>query len=295
MNQSLLLTSKHNLFKIKTKEGQKMSNFEDMFERQDYGKIKETIIEFIRKHVPEDKSVIIGLSGGIDSSLSASLAVDALGAERVIVLTLNNIRYSKEHLAISRRFAEKNNIRMIEMGTDQIREAAIKQTGVDITNIPKISSMDARITDLVIRTLADKEGAIYLGTINGSERITGWYPKGSLFGDYDPIGGLLKSQIKNLAKLQGLPSEIVETISGDSSRICSGCGVLPEFKGIPYDILDVILFWYETEHMLSIIQKLYDHEIPWEMFVTVYNRIIQVKHKQTVFSPFPLINKNANA
>lgn len=260
-----------------------------IFTEMDYDKIHATVIDFIKDKVG-DKSVIIGLSGGIDSALTCSLAIDALGRDNVEVLIIKNIRYSDENLSIARDFAEKMELNIIEINSDKIRKEFLSRVELNNENVVQIASMDARITDLLIRTMSSKMDKIYLGTINGTERITGWYPKGSLFGDFCPIGGLIKHQVQNLARFQRLPEGIIDSVSGDASKVCSGCGELPEFKGIPYDVLDTILYTYETEKPENCQKKLVDLGISQKNIKIVYNRIELAMNKSDVFSPYPRIN-----
>lgn len=262
---------------------------EEIFKEMDYRNIHSVVVEFIKDKVA-DKSVIIGLSGGIDSALTCSLAIDALGKERVKVLVVKNIRYSDQNLSIAKAFAHNMGISIIEIDSNNIREQFLSRVEFDKENIRQIASLDARITDLLIRSVASKENRIYLGTINGTERLTGWYPKGSLFGDFCPIGGLIKHQVQQLARFQNLPDGIIDSVSGDASRVCSGCGELPEFKGISYDVLDIILYMHETERPEDYVRKLSSLGISQDEIKVVLNRIVVAKNKSEVFCPYPKIN-----
>lgn len=246
--------------------------------------IKQTLTQFIKEQAGSS-GVLIGLSGGIDSTLTCSLAVEALGRERVTVLIINNIRYPKEHLASALKFAKNLGIEIILIDTDKARKAILEGLTLNSTDTRLVSSLDARLTDLILRTTAQTRGLIYLGSINGTERLTGWYPKGSLFGDYCPIGGLLKSQVQDLARYMNLPAEIVNTVSEDASRICSGCGLLEEFSGIPYKQLDVVLLGLEIGDGFR------NANVPAEVVTRVMKRVENVRHKQGGFPLFPVINR----
>jgi len=266
-----------------------MPDRESIFSKMNYAEIQHKILSFI-KETTSDLPVIIGLSGGIDSTITCDLAIKAKGANKVKVLIIKNSRYPLKDLEISRKYAIDNNLEKIEIDTEKIREYALRETKLDLSDINRVSSLDARITDVIIRTFSGLENRIYLGTINGTERLTGWYPKGSLYGDFCPIGGLLKSQVKYLAIYLDLPQSIIATIGDDASKICSGCGELPEFKEIPYDILDLVLYFYETEKTQNIYQKFKNFNIPEEMYKKILKRIGSVKHKEDIFCPYPKIN-----
>lgn len=253
-----------------------------------YKEIKESILEFIKSSVG-DKNVLIGLSGGIDSSITCALAVEALGPKRVKVVIVKNSRYPLENLNIARDYAKSLGISIQEIDSTGLRKEALNILQVDEKNVIESSTIDARICDFIIKTVASKNNLIYLGTINGTERLTGWYPKGNLVGDICPIGGLLKEQEKYLAKEMDL-SYLIETISDDASRVCSGCGELLEFKGIPYDLLDSILYVYETSPEVDLFNRISKLGVKKEMFDVILNRIKTNKHKDDVFPNYPRIN-----
>ncbi len=260
-----------------------------MFGQVNYDEVHSLIISFISKKVGS-KSVVIGLSGGIDSSITCSLAVDALGNNKVKVLIIKNIRYSDENLSIARNFANREGVEIIEIDSNEIRNQFLSRIELQENDVRQTSSLDARITDLLIRTVSSKEERIYLGTINGTERLTGWYPKGALFGDVCPIAGLLKRQVQELARFKKLPEGIIESVSEDASKVCSGCGELPEFKGIPYDVLDAVLYVWETEKTIDFYKKIDGLGISRNHVRIILDRIESVNNKQEIFSPYPRIN-----
>lgn len=256
--------------------------------KTNYEKIKDRIIQYIRDFV-KDRSVIVGLSGGIDSSIVCALAVEALGKDKVKAIIVKNSRYSAQNLQISRDYALKLGIQIQEVDSTVLRNEAIKTMNINEKDIIQTSTMDARICDIIIKTYAGIEDRIYLGTINGTERLTGWYPKGNLVGDCCPIGGLLKEQIKGLAIVMGL-SYLVETISEDASKICSGCGELPEFKGISYETLDEVLYIYETSKGDQLPRRLREAGIDREVSSRILRRVNYVDHKNDVFPDYCKIN-----
>ncbi len=254
----------------------------------DYTEVENKIISYIRDFA-KDKPVIVGLSGGIDSSIVCALAVKSLGSDKVKALIVKNARYPIQNLQISRDYAKTLGIQTQEVDSTNLREEAIKSLAIEQGSIIQSSTLDARICDLVIKTVAGLEDRIYLGTINGTERLTGWYPKGNLVGDCSPIGGLLKNQEKKLAEHMGL-GYLVETISDDSSRICSGCGELPDFKGIPYETLDDVLYIYETSKGDELAKRLRGSNIDKEVCAKIIRRIMSVDHKNDVFPDYCKIN-----
>ncbi|MEI6731629.1 MAG: NAD(+) synthase [archaeon] len=254
----------------------------------DYKELEEKLISYISNLVGQ-RNVVVGLSGGIDSSIVCALAVKALGIERVKAIIVKNSRYPAQNLQISRDYAKGLGVQIQEIDSTGIREGAFRSLDFKQDNLLVSATLDARICDLIIKTVAGLEDRIYLGTINGTERLTGWYPKGNLVGDFAPIGGLLKSQEKKLAEHMGL-GYLVETISEDSARICSGCGELPEFKGIPYSTLDEVLYIYETSKGDNLARRLRESGIDRAVYMKIIGRILLVDHKNDVFPNYCKIN-----
>lgn len=250
--------------------------------------IENKLVEYIRDFV-RGKPVIVGLSGGIDSSIVCALAVKALGPKKVKVLIVKNSRYDKEGIEKAKSYVKKLGLEVREVSTEIIRKDAVAELRINEKNVILTSTLDARICDLIIKTISGIEDRIYLGTINGTERLTGWYPKGNLVGDCCPIGGLLKEQEKALAEFIGL-SSLIETISKDASKVCSGCGELPEFSGIPYEVLDKVLYIYETSKGDELAKNLKDSRIDPEVYSKILKRIMLVHHKNDVFPNYCKLN-----
>lgn len=259
-------------------------NFDNFQEK----KALNLIIKFIKEKVGKG-SVCIGLSGGIDSTLVCEMAIMALGPKRVKGIVLVNDRYSKESLNWVKEYVKRKKIKLEEIDTKDLKKFTISILPKNAGLIQKATA-DARVCDLIIKTKACIDGLIYLGTINGTERITGWYPKGDLVGDFCPIGGLLKEHEKKIAKMLGL-SNLIETVSEDARRVCSGCGDLEEFNGIKYRDLDYILYMIETEHKNNHKKILNERKIPLNVYNTILKRIKKEKHKLDVFPLYPIIYK----
>lgn len=254
---------------------------------ENYNNITKKIISFIREKTNK-KPVIIGLSGGIDSTLTCELAIKSINKKNIKVITLNNSRYSDESLEIVKKYVKEKDIEFQEINTNNLRNNLLDLTKLKKSSDQLISSLDARITDLILRTISQKEGRIYLGTINASERLTGWFPKNSLFGDFCPIGGLLKHEVQELAKHLNLSEKIIGSVSEDANKICSGCGELIEFRGIKYDELDKVLELYELGlRNYKLEKKCKELNISNHVVKVIVNRIEKMKHKWEIFPPYP--------
>ena len=220
----------------------------------------------------------MGLSGGIDSSLSVFLAVQALGKENVIVVILENSQFTKEGITLAKSFAHHLGVTVKTVTIENVRN--LIELGLHYKlDYKQQATIDVRLCDLIIRTVAQAEGALYMGTINGTERMVGWFPKGSLVGDFCPIGGLLKHQLKELATYLKIES-YAEGISQDASIVCGGCGEHEDFKGLPYEELDKILLSYQMSNLERDFPKDYKYQ---DFIPVVIDRISAVEHKREFF------------
>ncbi|RMF86522.1 MAG: NAD+ synthase [Nitrospinota bacterium] len=173
--------------------------------------LKPLLIHFIQNEVRKVgfSRVVIGLSGGIDSSLSAYLAAEALGPENVTGILMPYKTSSPESMAHARLV---------------VHNLGIPSLTVEIT--PMIDAYFARFpeADQVRRgnkmarermtILYDQSAALHalvLGTSNKTELLLGY---GTLYGDMasaiNPLGDLYKTQVRQLAREMKVPREIIE-------------------------------------------------------------------------------------
>lgn len=260
---------------------------------ENYTQIAERVKNYIKEKVG-DNQVLIGLSGGIDSSLLCLLAAEALGNDKVKALSVktSSTPESEQNIELVQKFAKEHNLQLGIVSTEEIRKDVIKTLGFSLNSYRDILTMDARLIGLMIQETTRKEGRICLGTINGTERLTGWYPKGSLVGDYSPLGGVFKMQEKGIAKQLGL-DYLISTISESADRICSvSCvtGSCVELEGIRYKELDEILYTYETSNKEDLYANLLQLDIKRKTILTVLERVSFIAHKMDVFPDYCRVN-----
>jgi NAD+ synthase (glutamine-hydrolysing) len=150
-------------------------------------------------------SVILGLSGGIDSAVCAALAVDALGPNRVFGVSLPS-RYSSDH---SKSDAFDLATRLgIEIRTEgigeivQVAEDQLKLTGLSAENL------QARVRGLILMALSNAEGHLTLTTGNKTELAVGYSTiYGDSVGGYAPIKDVAKTMVWDLARWRNSVAE----------------------------------------------------------------------------------------
>ena len=206
--------------------------------------IRDIIIRFIRDSVGNSgsKGVVVGLSGGLDSCVTLKLSAMALGKENVLAVLLPERREGTDYThAVD--FAEKEGIsyEVIEIGP--IIEAYSSNLGA--LSREAMSNIKARVRMTVLHAMAYERKMLVMGTSNKSELLTGYFTK---FGDGGvdlmPIGDLYKTQVRELAEMIGIPSEIIE--KPPSAGLYEG-QTDEEELGMPYGMLDCILYGMERD------------------------------------------------
>jgi NAD+ synthase len=154
------------------------------------------------------KKVVLGLSGGIDSTVSAYLGARALGPENVCGVRMPYASSSAETMDHAALVARETGIRMITIPiTPQID--AYFANFPDASRLRRANKM-ARERMTILYDQSAAQDALVLGTSNKTELLLGY---GTIFGDMasalNPIGDLYKTQIRALARHLGVPEEIV--------------------------------------------------------------------------------------
>ncbi|EQD71621.1 NAD+ synthetase [mine drainage metagenome] len=185
---------------------------------------------------------MVGLSGGIDSALTARLARDALGADRVLGVMLPDASYSPALLAETRQYA-------VDLGIAHrvvpIEPAAASLRGLlpEVTDPIDLGNLTARLRMIALYALARPAGRRVVGTGNKSELLLGYFTKYGDGGvDLLPLGDLYKTQVRRLAEALDLPRAVRERVP--SAGLWEGQTDEAEL-GLPYDQLDRILHGLE--------------------------------------------------
>jgi NAD+ synthase len=204
----------------------------------DTEKAKRTIIEGIQEKC-KDRNAIIGLSGGIDSTLVAYLCVEALGKERVSTITMpyGNQDYN-DALFVANILGIKCDIIDIKLITNSFLAATCGTKIIDNNKLVN-GNMRARVRMVLLYAYANSINGMVIGTGNKTENLLGYSTKfGDGACDYFPIGDLYKTEVWELSRAMKIPPKLVDRIP--SAELWEGQTDEGEF-GIEYKTLDIIL------------------------------------------------------
>lgn len=174
--------------------------------------MKERIVRWIKNEVLQarSKGIVLGLSGGVDSSVVAALSVAAIGKRRVLGLFLpchSLSRDLKDAKIIARQLGIKTKTVDLSHIYDNVLRILPAAGGLAQANLKP------RLRMLVLYYFANKLDYLVCGTGNKSEVMVGYFTKhGDGATDILPIGDLFKKQVRALAKELGIPNYIITKV-----------------------------------------------------------------------------------
>lgn len=192
--------------------------------------------EFRRRGFTE---AVVGLSGGVDSAITATLAAKALGPEHVLAVRLPYRTSNPDSLAHAKLVIDQLGIRERTLDISAAVDGYLSTEPE--ANPARRGNVMARTRMIALFDLAAKHQALPLGTGNKSERLLGyftWHADDSP--PINPIGDLFKTQIWALARHLNVPDAIVSKPA--SADLIQGQTDEGDF-GISYAKADVILNW----------------------------------------------------
>ena len=157
---------------------------------------------------------VLGLSGGVDSSLTAALAKSAVGKDRLtcIAIPINSL---PADLKDAKRVAEQLDINLLVIDgskTFETAKAEFLANGIEL-DIATLANLKARIRMMILYAYAQKNRGLVLGTDNACERYTGYFTKYGDGGvDILPLAYLLKREVVEGCKIYGLTNDLAERV-----------------------------------------------------------------------------------
>jgi len=150
-------------------------------------------------HKNNFQKVILGMSGGIDSAIAATIATDALGPENVEIYALPTKFNSQESLKDAQDCAKNLSLDLKIIEIEDIFQNMLKSLG-DINEIAK-QNLQSRIRANILMSISNDTGSLLLSTGNKSELAVGYTTiYGDMCGAFNPIKDIYKTQIFELSK-----------------------------------------------------------------------------------------------
>lgn len=241
-------------------------------------------------------SVILGLSGGIDSAVCAALAVDAIGPDRVFGVSMPS-NYSSDHsMSDADDLAQRLGI---QMRTEAIAplvapvESQLHLDGVAAENL------QARIRGIILMGLSNAEGHLVLTTGNKTEIAVGYSTiYGDSVGGFAPIRDVPKTLVWELARwrneharMKGMTAPIPENSITKPPSAELRPGQVDQDSLPEYDILDAILDLYITQQKSA--QDIVAHGFDAEMVTRVISLVDRAEWKRRQGAIGPKISQMA--
>ena len=204
----------------------------------DEKKVKDELVQWIRDWFSingDGCNAVVGISGGIDSSVVAALCVEALGKDRVIGVQMpNKVQHDIDdaNKLINYLDIDSVGINIHESVSNIVKEMLINDLGVSeqtMINLPP------RIRMATLYAVSQSMNGRVANTSNLSESWVGYDTRyGDSVGDFSPLFNLTKTEVKLIGKELGLPGELVNKTPLDGL-----CGKTDEERfGFSYDVLD---------------------------------------------------------
>ncbi|HEX77226.1 MAG TPA: NAD+ synthase [Dehalococcoidia bacterium] len=224
--------------------------------RQFPGEVYDALVLGTRDYVTKNgfEKVLIGLSGGIDSSLVAAIAADALGPSNVVGVAMPSRYSSPASISDAELLARNLGIKLITIPIEKVFQAYLEVLAASFEGTePNVAeeNIQARIRGNILMALSNKFGWLVLTTGNKSEMATGYTTLyGDMAGGFAVIKDVPKTMVYELARYRNslagrqlIPATIMDKAPSAELR--------PEQKDTdtlpPYDLLDPVLTAYVEE------------------------------------------------
>lgn len=179
--------------------------------------LKEYLLEiekFLKEYLENShcKAYVLGLSGGVDSSLVAAIARKAVGKDKLYCYAID-IDSNKADASDAKKVAEELDVNLEVINLSETYHSYLKELkGEEFIRLTK-SNLKVRMRMVALFAFAQEHSGLVLGTDNLDERYVGYFTKyGDGAADVLPIVYLTKGEVREAAKLYGLSSVLAERV-----------------------------------------------------------------------------------
>jgi NAD+ synthase (glutamine-hydrolysing) len=244
--------------------------------------------DYVRKNRFE--KVVIGLSGGVDSSLVAAIATDAIGADNVVGISMPSRYSSPGSKSDAQALARNLGIRFMTISIEKAFSAYLETLAEPLTGRePDVTeeNIQARIRGNILFALSNKFGWLVLACSNKSETATGYTTLyGDMAGGFIPLKDVPKTLVIELARYKNrqagkevIPSAVLTKAPSAELR--------PDQKDVdtlpPYDVLDPILKAYVEDD--ATIDQIIDMGFDRDTVVRVTGLVDRSEYKRRQSAP----------
>ena len=251
-----------------------------------YSALKLGLKDYVRKN--KFTKVLIGISGGIDSALTAAICVDALGAENVIGVAMPSKYNSKDSLDDAIKLSDNLGITLktieIEKLVDDFRETLTNSLNEDLGQITD-ENIQSRVRGNILMGLSNQTGAMVVSTGNKSEMAVGYSTLyGDLAGGFALIKDLYKTKVYELSNYinsisDAIPKNIItKEPSAELRPNQFDSDSLPD-----YEVLDKILHLYIEEDSSS--EKIIASGVDPNLVFDVLEKVDRNEYKRKQVAP----------
>lgn len=248
--------------------------------------VARSIADFIEKYFNDSgaKKAIIGLSGGLDSSVTLRLLVDAVGSDRVIGVIMPDTRVTPtEDVDDAVELSRDLGVEYMIIPIDDVVDSYRVIPGFDVNEKLSTGNLRARIRMNILYYLANKLNGVVIGTGDRSEILLGYFTKYGDGGvDVLPIACLYKTQVREMGRYLGLPARI--TSKPSSPRLWRD-HLAEEELGLSYNMVDLV-FYSLIDKGLSMEEAVDATGLPFNVFEKVLTLHRRSRHKRRL-PPIP--------
>lgn len=213
----------------------------------DYGIVEDLLKAFLLNEIQKFgfRSVVIGLSGGIDSAVAVELAARTFGPEQVLALLMPYRSSSSESVEHAGLMVSRLGIRSETVDISAPVDAFVRSVPQD--HRMRRGNIMSRTRMVYLYDVSARDGSLVVGTSNKTELLLGY---GTMFGDMasavNPLGDLYKTQLRGLARHLGIPEPIIAKVP--SADLWEGQSDEADL-GFSYEEVDVLLYMMLEKRM----------------------------------------------
>jgi len=246
----------------------------------DLPSVEDRIKRFIRDYVKKcgANGIVLGVSGGVDSSTTAAIAALALGGHAVLGIAMpEEETYSATDMQHAKLIAKKFGFKLETVDISPILRSYFNSLPIyDATDKLSKGNLKARTRMICLYYYANRLNKLVCGSSDKSETMMGYFTKwGDAAADISPLMDLYKTQVRQLALHIGVPKEIATKPS--TPALWPG-HLAEEELGIKYETLDLILFG--LEHFMTTEDIAEQLNLPAKLVDEVKKRWLTTEHKR---------------